>query len=905
MLPARSGRYGCRSGFSRGMPGALCSAWAVVFLVMLASVAPAQAASSLAGDTNVESTADSNVPGQAQAWPFTASASGTSAAIVVYVDSGNSASTGKVGLYSNSNGNPGTLLASGSSTLGGSGWNTIPVGGASVTAGTKYWLALLGTGGTIAFRDSGAGTCSSQGSSQTSLSSLPSSWSAGPTWASCPASLYVTGTGAGSSPGNTAKPPTASFTDSPSSPQTGSPVTFDASRSTCNAAPCSYAWEDDGPDGSGGTNWPLGNGQKIQFTFQGTGTKYVRVKVTDANARTGTVEHDVVVTNPPPSAPSNTGPPVVSGTAVQGNTLNVSTGTWTNSPTSYAYQWQDCAASGCTSISGATSSSYTLQGSDVGDTIDAVVTARNAAGSASATSAKTAAVTAPPPRAPSNTGAPVISGTATQGNTLTVSNGTWTNSPTSYTYRWQDCTASGCANISGATSSSYTLQASDVGDTIDAVVTATNGGGSAAATSARTATVTASGGTGGGGGGSGASQELNCFAQPGNCGYPDYFYGNTFGSYSGPTSFTAADNAWSDTTGVNPSGKTGAGVGPVCDSYLQSHGVSCTLGTAVACSALPNTSNGGGFSNTTLEGYQFKGDLSLGANVTLKNDCLNVAGGTQVSFNNGSNDVIEDSVLTTPGYASQYADTNVCACSESGLTLLHDALLNATESIQYHPFTLIDSYVLGSGNTSSGAHHENTYINNDYAGQTDAFEHSTLLEPYWDSGGAIFGDNTTSNSACFDSVDMEYNLIAGGNGDIMICGKSNSTSVQSGTTFTFINNNFARCLTSPGSGTSGTCTGNCPLSTSSEPSGICQGQTDRAGGFDTHGYYPFGGLTGAVDLGGTGFAPSGTNGGLCPGSSNRYHTATTWSGNVWDDISNTSQQGDRTNGTAVPCSGGL
>ena len=47
----------------------------------------------------------------------------------------------------------------------------------------------------------------------------------------------------------------------------------------------------------------------------------------------------------------------------------------------------------CTSISGATGSSYTLQSSDVGDTIDVVVTATNAGGSSSATSTQTAAVT--------------------------------------------------------------------------------------------------------------------------------------------------------------------------------------------------------------------------------------------------------------------------------------------------------------------------------------------------------------------------------------------------------------------------------------------------------------------------------------------------------------------------------
>src|SRR5439155_19521820 len=62
-----------------------------------------------------------------------------------------------------------------------------------------------------------------------------------------------------------------------------------------------------------------------------------------------------------------------------------------------------------------------------------------------------------------------------------------------YSYQWRRCDAAGanCADIGGATSSSYTTDANDLGKTIRAVVTARNGGGSASATSAPTATVVA------------------------------------------------------------------------------------------------------------------------------------------------------------------------------------------------------------------------------------------------------------------------------------------------------------------------------------------------------------------------------------------------------------------------------
>ena len=193
-----------------------------------------------------------------------------------------------------------------------------------------------------------------------------------------------------------------------------------------------------------------------------------------------------------PAAPTNTAAPAISGQTVQGQTLSTSNGSWNGSPTSYAYQWQRCSGS-CSNISGATSSTYTLQSADVGDKIDVVVTATNAGGSTPATSAATSVVTAPAPPAPSNTAAPAISGQTVQGQTLTTANGSWSGSPTSYAYQWQDCSSS-CANISGATSSTYTLRAADVGDKIDAVVTASNAGGSKSAAAAQVGPATSSGG---------------------------------------------------------------------------------------------------------------------------------------------------------------------------------------------------------------------------------------------------------------------------------------------------------------------------------------------------------------------------------------------------------------------------
>jgi lysophospholipase L1-like esterase len=103
----------------------------------------------------------------------------------------------------------------------------------------------------------------------------------------------------------------------------------------------------------------------------------------------------------------------------------------------------------------------------------------------------------PPP--PVNNGLPTISGTAQQGQTLTASNGSWTNNPTSYSYQWRRCDSSGssCADIGTATTNTYTPTNTDVGSTLRIDVTASNAGGPSTnpAESNQTAVVTASSST--------------------------------------------------------------------------------------------------------------------------------------------------------------------------------------------------------------------------------------------------------------------------------------------------------------------------------------------------------------------------------------------------------------------------
>ena len=91
---------------------------------------------------------------------------------------------------------------------------------------------------------------------------------------------------------------------------------------------------------------------------------------------------------------------------------------------------------------------------------------------------------------PANSAVPTISGTTTFGETLTSTTGTWSNSPT-YSYQWSRAATSGgsYSNISGATSSTYTLVAADVGQYLKVTVTASNASGSASAISVATAQI--------------------------------------------------------------------------------------------------------------------------------------------------------------------------------------------------------------------------------------------------------------------------------------------------------------------------------------------------------------------------------------------------------------------------------
>ncbi|MFE7469412.1 hypothetical protein ACFU6R_35655, partial [Streptomyces sp. NPDC057499] len=171
--------------------------------------------------------------------------------------------------------------------------------------------------------------------------------------------------------------------------------------------------------------------------------------------------------------------PVIKGTVKVGSKLTATSGTWSWTPSSLAYQWK---ADG-KPISGATSATYTVPASLRGKLLSLTVTARlSGFGDGQVNTVGVKVATGSAPKA---TKKPTISGTAKVGRVLKAAHGTWSPAPTSYGYQWY---ANGKA-ISGATKSSLTLKSAQRGKKITVKVTArrtghTNGTATSAATKA-------------------------------------------------------------------------------------------------------------------------------------------------------------------------------------------------------------------------------------------------------------------------------------------------------------------------------------------------------------------------------------------------------------------------------------
>jgi hypothetical protein len=148
----------------------------------------------LVGDQTIEAMVDYNAAGMAEAFQYTATASGTVNKLYIYVDGSSTATQVVVGLYTDTgSNNPGTLLTQGTiNSPIASAWNLVTVPTATVSSGTVYWIAALGPSGAgiVRFRDVASGG-RAQVSTQTTLTTLPTTWSTGATYFNAPLSAYA------------------------------------------------------------------------------------------------------------------------------------------------------------------------------------------------------------------------------------------------------------------------------------------------------------------------------------------------------------------------------------------------------------------------------------------------------------------------------------------------------------------------------------------------------------------------------------------------------------------------------------------------------------------------------------------------------------------------------------------
>ena len=169
----------------------------------------------LLGTRTVGGHAGAAPSGRARAFPLVATKSGTARRIRIYLTRATRARVAMLALYTNVKGHPSRRLASGLVRRPRRGrWATVKVSPASVRAHHRYWIALLGQGGRLAYRGTSGG-CTSHSSAQGHLSSLPRRWRNGRRSSLCPISAYVIQTtvhhqstgSPGPSPGPSPSPP--------------------------------------------------------------------------------------------------------------------------------------------------------------------------------------------------------------------------------------------------------------------------------------------------------------------------------------------------------------------------------------------------------------------------------------------------------------------------------------------------------------------------------------------------------------------------------------------------------------------------------------------------------------------------------------------------------------------------
>jgi hypothetical protein len=237
----------------------------------------------------------------------------------------------------------------------------------------------------------------------------------------------------------------------------GSTLTLGAgSLNWSSPAQTSIQWLKNGVGVAGATGSSIAIGAAdigAVFTVAVTGSAPGYTSTTKVSAPTSVVSAAAIVGSKP----------TISGTAQVGQILTANPGYW-ESGVSLAYQWMRNG----TSIPGASSATYTLVTEDNATQVSVEVTGSksgmpNLVQVSNAVSVTTTILTLTP--------TPTISGTPQVGQTLTANAGTW-DSGVTLKYQWY----SGVTAITGATTSTWTIQGFNAGTTIYVSITGSKTG---------------------------------------------------------------------------------------------------------------------------------------------------------------------------------------------------------------------------------------------------------------------------------------------------------------------------------------------------------------------------------------------------------------------------------------------
>ncbi|GAB6985416.1 hypothetical protein JCM10369A_19400 [Nocardioides pyridinolyticus] len=270
--------------------------------------------------------------------------------------------------------------------------------------------------------------------------------------------------GATAGPANTSPP-----SISPAGPAAvGTPLTCSPGAWTGATQPYAYAWRRDGLAIVGATT------ATYTPTAADAGSRLVCLVIASndvGNAAATSPDVTVVDANPPTNA-GGAAAPTLSGSGAVGTALTCSKGTWTGTGIDHRYSWNRNGAP----IADTRSDRYVVLSEDLGTSISCTVTARNAAGTRTATTAGMS-LDGIVGGAPAPGAAPAITGTAAVGQTLTCDPGTWTNAPTGVTTLWQR------DGETVGTGPTWVVVAPDTTATLRCLVIASNAAGAGAARS--------------------------------------------------------------------------------------------------------------------------------------------------------------------------------------------------------------------------------------------------------------------------------------------------------------------------------------------------------------------------------------------------------------------------------------